>query len=312
MSAAIEIINLCISYRRGWWMPPTVAVAGLNLRVAPGEVVGFIGPNGAGKSSTIKALMGFLAPDAGAARLLGREAGHPESRRRVGFLPEVALYYPWLTARETLTLYGRLQDLPVPLLRAQTQDLLVRVGLAGREDERLRGFSKGMLQRVGIAQALLGNPELLVLDEVSSGLDPLGRRDLREILTERKRAGVTIFFSSHELSEVAQLCDRVVLIHHGRVAADRRVDELRSALRRYWVRFRASEPPLPATRVGEFWEAEFGRLAEWRQALERLRSPLAEVVDAGEREGILEDYFVRVVDPARRHPPVDTPPLHGA
>lgn len=294
--AALETRDLRITYPSGWRRGARQAVNGLSLRVEPGEVVGFIGPNGAGKSSTIKALMGFVEPAGGDAWLLGERAGSLAARRRVGFLPEVALYYPWLTPQETLWLYGRLAGLDAKRARAQTAELLQRVGLGGRERERLKGFSKGMLQRVGIAQALLGDPQLLILDEVSSGLDPLGRRDLRDLLLEQKRCGVTIFFSSHELTEVAQLCDRVVLVQGGRVLDERPVAGLLRELRRYWLRFTcADEPPFPAVRDGEAWEAEFGSLAEWRTALELLKPPRAELLDAGEREGTLEEYFVRMV-----------------
>lgn len=293
---ALETQDLRISYRSGWKRVERTAVNGLSLRVAPGEVVGFIGPNGAGKSSTIKALMGFVQPTSGEVRLLGEPAGSPAARRHVGFLPEVALYYPWLTPAETLWMYGRLAGLDAATTRAQTADLLERVGLKGRENERLKGFSKGMAQRVGIAQSLLGDPKLLILDEVSSGLDPLGRRDLRDLLQEQKQKGVTIFFSSHELTEVAQLCDRVVLVHKGRLLDERSVPDLLKELRRYWVRFRCKgEPPFPALRSGDAWEAEFADLADWRRALDGLRAPEAELLDAGEREGTLEEYFVRMV-----------------
>jgi ABC-2 type transport system ATP-binding protein len=293
---ALETRDLRIAYRAGWRRPVRTAVDGLSVRVEPGEVVGFIGPNGAGKSSTIKALMGFVEPASGEARLLGEAAGSLAARRHVGFLPEVALYYPWLTPRETLWMYGRMAGLDAKTTRAQSAELLERVGLAGREDERLRSFSKGMQQRVGIAQALLGNPRLLILDEVSSGLDPLGRRDLRNLMLDQKEKGVTIFFSSHELTEVAQLCDRVVLVQKGRVLDERPVSGLLRELRRYWVRFRCpGEPPFPATREGAEWEAEFSELGDWRAALEKIRPPSAELLDAGEREGTLEDYFVRMV-----------------
>jgi len=292
---ALDARDLRITYRTGWRRAERDAVRGLSFSVQPGETVGFIGPNGAGKSSTIKALMGFVPVAGGEARLLGEPAGSEAARRQVGFLPEVALYYPWLTPRETLWLYGRLAGLDAATVRRQSADLLARVGLAGRENDRLQGFSKGMLQRVGIAQALLGEPRLLILDEVSSGLDPLGRRDLRDLLLEQKRRGVTLFFSSHELTEVAQLCDRVILVHQGRVLDERPVDGLLRELRRYWVRFRAAEPPVPAEKAGDTWEAEFGDLAAWRHALARLDAAGAEVLDAGEREGALEDYFVRRV-----------------
>jgi ABC-2 type transport system ATP-binding protein len=294
--SALETRDLRISYRAGWRRQERVAVHGLTMRVEPGEVVGFIGPNGAGKSSTIKTLMGFVQPTSGEARLLGQPAGSPAARRHVGFLPEVALYYPWLTPAETLWMYGRLAGLDADFTRKQTGELLERVGLAGRERERLKGFSKGMLQRVGIAQALLGSPQLLILDEVSSGLDPLGRRNLRDLLLEQKRKGVTIFFSSHELTEVAQLCDRVILLNRGRLLDERPVADLLRELRRYWIRFRSGEtPPIPASRMGEVWEAEFSNFAEWRRALEQLHPAQFEILDAGEREGALEDYFVRMV-----------------
>jgi ABC-2 type transport system ATP-binding protein len=294
--SALEARDLRITYRTGWRRVEREAVRGLTFSVQPGEVVGFLGPNGAGKSSTIKALMGFVEISGGEARLLGRPAGSPEARREVGFLPEVALYYPWLTPQETLWMYGRLAGLDAEATRRQSAELLERVGLKGREKERLKGFSKGMLQRVGIAQALLGNPRLLILDEVSSGLDPLGRRDLRELLQEQREKGVTLFFSSHELTEVAQLCDRVLLVKQGQVLDQRPVPELMKELRRYWVRFRgAGQPPFPALNTGDAWEAEFSNLAGWRAALDQLRLPAWELIDAGEREGALEDYFVRMV-----------------
>jgi ABC-2 type transport system ATP-binding protein len=292
--AALETNELRISYRSGWNAQLREAVKGLTLRVEEGEVVGFIGPNGAGKSSTIKALMGFVEPSSGTARLLGEPAGSIQARRHVGFLPEVALYYPWLTPMETLWMYGRLAGMSTETTGKQALALLKKVGLEGRERERLKGFSKGMLQRVGIAQSLLGDPKLLILDEVSSGLDPLGRRDLRNLMLEEKEKGVTIFFSSHELTEVSQLCDRVILVHQGRVLDERRVADLMAELRRYWIRFRsADQPRFPAERIDEAWEAEFTTLQDWRAALDSL--PSAGILDAGEREGTLEEYFVRMV-----------------
>ena len=291
-SSALETRDLRITYRSGWRRLQREAVRGLSLAVQPGEVVGFIGPNGAGKSSTIKALMGFVEIGSGEASLLGEPAGSPAARRHVGFLPEVALYYPWLTPQETLWMYGRLAGLDRETTRRQSAELLERVGLKGRERERLKGFSKGMLQRVGIAQALLGSPRLLILDEVSSGLDPLGRRELRDLLLEQKEKGVTLFFSSHELTEVAQLCDRVILVNKGQVIDERPVPELLRELRRYWIRFRAAEEvSFAAVRRGDAWEAEFTEVDAWRRAL----SQVSEVLDAGEREGALEDYFVRMV-----------------
>jgi ABC-2 type transport system ATP-binding protein len=293
---ALKTIDLQVRYRAGRGNADRLAVDRLSFSVNPGEVVGFIGPNGAGKSSTIKALMGFVSASGGRAELLGQPAGSLEARRKVGFLPEVALYYPWLTPRETLWLYGRLSGLTADETRRQSPELLQRVGLAGRENERLKTFSKGMLQRVGIAQALLGKPELLILDEVSSGLDPLGRRDLRNLLLEQKKQGVTIFFSSHELTEVAQLCDRVVLVNRGCVVEERSVPDLQCELRRYWLRVRCSDPPpFPAKPEAGSWYAEFSNSADWRCALGSCTRHGAELEDAGEREGSLEEYFVAKV-----------------
>jgi len=239
--AALSIRGLRVTYKRGLFAKPRPAVHDLSLSVRPGEVVGFLGPNGAGKSSTIKAVMGFLTPETGDVRVFGHTAGTTAARAKIGYLPEVALYYPFLTPMETLRLYGRLQGLGGRALEDEAMDLLRRVGLEGREKQQLKTFSKGMQQRLGIAQALLGSPDLLVLDEVTSGVDPIGRRHLRELLYAVKETGTTIFFSSHELNEVAQLCDRVVLLSQGRVVDERAMDDsLRagttSALEDYFIR----------------------------------------------------------------------------
>jgi ABC-2 type transport system ATP-binding protein len=238
---ALLVQDLCVGYKKGIFAKSRRVVHGLSLSVRPGEVVGFLGPNGAGKSSTIKAIMGFIQPEGGEISIFGHAAGTTVAKAKIGYLPEVALYYPFLTPIETMRLYGNLQGLEGKALEKEAWDLLRRVGLEGREKQQLKTFSKGMQQRLGIAQALLGSPDLLVLDEVSSGLDPIGRRHLRELLREVKHSGTTIFFSSHELDEVAQLCDRVILIANGRVVAERVMDaELQagtsSALEDYFVR----------------------------------------------------------------------------
>jgi ABC-2 type transport system ATP-binding protein len=224
MENPVEVVDLHVSYGKG--SQRVSAVSGVSFTIEPGECVGFIGANGAGKSTTIKALMGFLYPDRGDARLFGFPAGHPEGRRTVGYLPEVALYYPFMRAAELLTLYGSLSGMPRARLRTRIPEVLQQVGLDGRGGELLRTFSKGMQQRLGIAQALIAAPELLVLDEVSAGLDPLGRHDLRELLKDLKDQGRTIF-SSHELTEVESLCHRVLLIDHGRLIRQVSQDELR-------------------------------------------------------------------------------------
>lgn len=228
---ALEVRALSIGYKSGFLKPTKRVVHDLSFCVQPGEVVGFLGPNGAGKSTTIKAIMGFVLPEAGEALVFGHPAGGLAAKARIGYLPEVALYYPFLTPLETLRLYGKLQGLGGKALEEESYELLRRVGLQGKEKLQLRTFSKGMQQRLGIAQALLGKPALLVLDEVSSGVDPLGRRQLRELLGEVRHQGTTIFFSSHELDEVAQLCDRVILIFGGKVVDEHIMDaRLRSGI----------------------------------------------------------------------------------
>lgn len=220
----IEVDGLVAEYRAGRSVHR--AVDGVSFMVKQGECVGFIGPNGAGKSTTMKVMMGFMFPTAGSVRLFGEAPGSPESRRRLGYLPEVTLYYPFMKAKELLFLYGGLQGMSLSALRERIPALLEDVGLAGKGDIQLKNFSKGMQQRLGIAQAIIADPELLIFDELSSGLDPVGRHDLREVLLGLKARGRTIFFSSHELSEVETLCDRVIMIHRGRVVASADVKQL--------------------------------------------------------------------------------------
>ena len=225
---AIEVCDLSVVYAAG--KAPVRAVDSISFAVGAGEIVGFLGVNGAGKTSTIKTLMGFQPPTSGSALLFGQSVGHAGARGRVGFLPETALYSPFLTPFETLRFYGELHGMSGALLSNRIGELLERVGLATKTRALNRTLSKGMLQRVGIAQALLSSPRLLILDEVSSGLDPIGRRDLRALLLEERERGVTIFFSSHQLGEAELICDRVIVIHQGRLVAQRRVDELRGRI----------------------------------------------------------------------------------
>lgn len=216
--AVIEVENLVIAYGTG--ARRNVAVDGLTCEVRQGETVGFIGPNGAGKSSTIKALMGFHFPTSGALRILSRPVPDVHVRSRIGYLPEVTQYYPFMKARELLELYGGLSGLTRRQLKERIPGLLAKVGLEGKGEELIQKFSKGMQQRIGIAQALISDPDVLILDELSSGLDPVGRYDLRATMLDLKRQGKTIFFSSHELHEVEDLCDRIIVLDRGKKIAD--------------------------------------------------------------------------------------------
>ncbi len=196
----------------------------MSLEVGRGQVVGLLGPNGAGKTTVIKMLLGLVHPDAGEVMLLGRRATDPTARAGVGYLPELFRYQPWLSAAEVLALHVRLAGVGVP---AQEQrDCLSLVGLAERAGDRVSGFSKGMQQRLGVAVALVARPELVVLDEPTSALDPLGRADVRDIVLELKSRDVAVLLNSHLIGEVERVCDRVVILDHGRVAASGTLAEL--------------------------------------------------------------------------------------
>ncbi len=202
-----------------------VAVKGLTLEVQQGEVFGFLGPNGAGKTTSIKMLLGLVAATAGSGFLLGAPLGDRGARARIGFLPEHFRFHDWLTAGEFLHLHGQLYGMPAARLRARIDELLDLMGLSPFRHKQLRTFSKGMLQRIGLAQALLNNPALVFLDEPTSGLDPVGRRLVRDIIRDLRSQGTTVFLNSHLLSEIEITCDRVAFIKHGEVV---RVSELKT------------------------------------------------------------------------------------
>ena len=194
-----------------------VAVKGLTLQVQQGEVFGFLGPNGAGKTTAIKMLLSLVAPTSGSGTLLGAPLGDRATRARLGFLPEHFRFHDWLTAQEFLTLHGQLYGMSPAHLRPRVDELLERVGLASFRGKHLRTFSKGMLQRIGLAQALLNDPALIFLDEPTSGLDPVGRRLVRDIIHDLRAKGAAVFLNSHLLSEIEITCDRVAFIKHGEV-----------------------------------------------------------------------------------------------
>ncbi len=225
-SLAIRCSGLQKIYYSGFFRRPFQALEGLDLEVHRGEIFGFIGPNGAGKTTTIKCLVGLQRATAGEAALLGRSIRDPESRRPVGFLPERPYFYQHLTAREFLDFYGQLFDLPTAERRRRVESLLERVDLQRFASVPLRQYSKGMLQRAGVAQALINDPQLVILDEPMSGLDPLGRMLIRDLILEERGRGRTVFFSSHILSDVQSICDRIGLITGGRLRAVGSVEEL--------------------------------------------------------------------------------------
>lgn len=300
----IEVEDLVVVYRNG--KKSKRAVDGISFRVRRGECVGFIGPNGAGKSSTIKAIMGFLFPASGNATVFGLPAGSVESRKQIGYLPEVALYYPFMKGRELLELYGGLHRIPGKELKSRVPELLERVGLTGAGETLIRHYSKGMQQRLGIAQAIISDPDCLIFDELSAGLDPLGRHDLREVLLELKRKGTTIFFSSHELSEVETLCDRAIMIHEGKIVCEGHVADLMKPLDQYEIEFSLSNGAdirsvVPASaRVqsnGNRKRVEVNSHETYSRLLTYFINAGATIHHSEARRISLEDFFINLVRP---------------
>jgi ABC-2 type transport system ATP-binding protein len=228
---AIEILGLEKIYKVGFWHKQTRrALHPLHLTVENGEIFGFLGPNGAGKTTTLKMLMGLVFPTAGTARILDRDWSEPEVKAQIGFLPEQPYFYDYLTAHELLDYYGQLSGVPAKDRKRRIDEVLVRVGLTDVRGVQLRKFSKGMLQRAGIAQAILHDPKLVFFDEPMSGLDPLGRREVRDLMEQLKHEGKTVFFSTHILSDAEALCDRVAIIHKGELRGVGAVADLTSGV----------------------------------------------------------------------------------
>ena len=217
MEAAVVAEHLSKTFRVGFWGRKVRAVVDLSMEVRRGEIFGLLGPNGAGKTTTIKMLLGFVRPTLGRATVAGFPAGSLASRRRLGYLPENPALYEYLDGIEYLRFAGRLSGLSRADAARSADVLLEKVGLAGRADRAIRRFSKGMVQRLGLAQALIGDPEIVILDEPMSGLDPIGRKDVRDLIFELRRQGRTVLFSTHILSDVEAICDRIGIIAEGRL-----------------------------------------------------------------------------------------------
>ena len=227
MQTILETRNLRVEFKA---QAPSrglkVALKDLNLKVYAGEVFGFLGPNGAGKTTTMNVLLGFVNATSGAAYLFGVDVREPIARQRIGYLPELTYYYKFLTAEELLRFYGKIFGVPRAKLGPRIDQLLKLVELEHARKRPIKTYSKGMQQRVGLAQALINDPDLLILDEPTSGLDPIGRMKVREIIQRLKQMGKTVFFSSHELGEVETVCDRVAIINEGELKVEGRVSDL--------------------------------------------------------------------------------------
>src|SRR5437660_2861852 len=300
---AIEIENLTKEYHHGILkLKKRTSLEGLNMKVEEGEIFGFIGPNGAGKSTTIKLLMRLIFPTAGSARILGKPISDIEMHRDIGYLPEQPYFYDYLTAAELLDYFARIHDLSAADGKERVQRRLKKVGLEPAGKIQLRKFSKGMLQRVGLAQAILHDPKLVILDEPMSGLDPVGRREVRDIILELKNAGKTILFSTHILSDAEMLCDRVGVIAGGKL---RGVGAPGSIV---GVQATGMEIVFEAAENGELSEkirakalksgANYRIAAsetELYAALDELRAAGAKVVSVTQIKPTLEDFFMELV-----------------
>jgi len=291
----------------GFWGKKVTAVDGINLEVRPGEVFGFLGPNGAGKTTTLKILMGLIYPTSGQAWLFGRDLGDPQTKARLGFLPESPYFYDYLTSREFLGFYGHLFGLWGAVLYKRIDELLELVGMTHAKDLQLRKFSKGMLQRVGVAQALINDPELVVLDEPMSGLDPIGRKEVRDLILRLKDSGKTVLFSSHILHDAEVLCDRVAMILKGRLVACGRVTDLLDQGASHQVELvvdRLTPEGLDHLRPltdkvvmqGDLMLVVLKSQQQVGGALEIIRAAKARLVSLTPQKGSLEDLFIREVE----------------
>jgi len=295
---AISIRGLCKAFRGHLGIGRTVAIECLDLEVGRGEVFGLLGPNGAGKTTTLKLMLGLLRPDRGEILLGGRPPSDPRARARVGYLPENPYFYDYLTAEEFLDFYGRLQGLGAAVRRATIRRTLERVGLTGRGRLALRKFSKGMTQRLGLAQAIQHDPDLVILDEPMSGLDPVGRREVRDLILALKSAGKTVFFSSHILQDAESVCDRIAILQRGRLRSSGRLRDLVSAGVR-WIEVVVRGPlpaSCPATIVSRSGDETLARVADVA-ALTRLLAGAeaagSTVLSVWPRRETLEDLFLR-------------------
>jgi ABC-2 type transport system ATP-binding protein len=304
--AAIEILDLEKSYPVGFWRKrPKVALRPLRLTVEEGEVFGFLGPNGAGKTTTLKLLMGLVFPTAGSARILGKDFDDPQVKSQIGFLPEQPYFYDHLTAKELLNYYGQLSGVPAKSRSAKVDEMLARVGLTDSAGVQLRKFSKGMLQRVGLAQAILHDPKLVFLDEPMSGLDPMGRREVRELIQELHHEGKTVFFSTHILSDAEALCDRVGVIHQGELRGVGAVAELTSQTQgRVEIIFCASSVPAGLAQLGAETRLSGNMvnaiLPEEQQeaALDVLRRERLKLISLTPVRKSLEEYYIQNLRPS--------------
>jgi len=301
---AIEIAGLTKDYKIGFWhRRRRRSLDNLTLQVEEGEIFGCLGPNGAGKTTTLKLLMGLIFPTSGTAHIRGRSIDDVEMHREIGYLPEQPYFYDYLTARELLDYYARFSDFSATERRERVEHYLAKVGLTTAGNLQLRKFSKGMLQRVGLAQAILHDPQVIFLDEPMSGLDPIGRREARDIILELKKKGRTVFFSTHILSDAEMLCDRVAVLHQGKlqgVGAPAEIVAIEAHTTEVFFEARNGHALAPclierATQTGKRYRIEVPE-ADLYPLMDQLRDCDARVLSVAPVRPTLEDYFFRLVD----------------
>lgn len=304
MPPTISVQNLAKRYRNPQHSDRS-ALAGLTLDVPPGEIYGFLGPNGAGKTTTIKLLLGLIRPTGGGGAVLGHPLGSVEARRRLGFLPESPYFYEYLRGDELLHYYGSLFGLPDQLRRGRVEELLRLVGLWEHRRLTVRKYSRGMLQRLGLAQALINDPDLVILDEPAGGLDPIGRREMRDILLDLRARGKTVFLSSHILAEVETVCDRVAILHRGELVAVGRIGDLLTQSREMELTVHGANGALgrqveaiPGATIHHGTDATVVVVPEQRfvyPIIDMVRQTGGQVVSLGAKRERLEDLFVKLV-----------------
>src|SRR5262245_1320437 len=303
---AIEITQLSKSYSVGFWRKTAKSgLRNLSLDVREGEIFGCLGPNGAGKTTTLKILMGLILPTSGSAKIMGQDIGDAEVKRSIGFLPEQPYFYDYLTAMELLEYYAALSDVDAKQRRPRADAMLARVGLADAANTQLRKYSKGMLQRVGIAQAIVHDPRIVFLDEPMSGLDPVGRREVRDLIQSLNDEGKTVFFSTHILSDAEALCDRVAVLSQGELRGVEVVSDLLAAARgKVEVTWQgtAEIAALRARSQDYHTTGQSSRAvieeADLDAAIDAVRRAGARLVSVTPVLGTLEDYFLKKIAPA--------------
>ena len=279
---AISIQNLTKLYPIPFKREKVTAVKDLSLTVEPGQVYGLLGPNGSGKSTTMKIVLGLVSPTAGKTEIFGRDSTTVESREDVGFLPENPYFYKFLTGAETMAFFGKLCGLSGARLRERTKELLALVGLENAADRRLGGYSKGMLQRIGLAQAMVQEPRLLVLDEPTAGVDPAGSREIRDLILDFKKRGITVLLCSHLLGQVQEICDRIGILYQGVLVREGRLGDLISIENQTELILENATPELLAEIQAAVGRSN-GRVVEQRQPQTTLERYFLEVTGSPER-----------------------------